>query len=268
MGPFVRFERLLERIVEGLFRQARVAGTHPVEIARHIIRKMEDERRVSVSRVYVPNEYVVYLNPDDLARIEPLGHTLSSELSDHVRERAIRHGYAFIGPVEVKFVGDDHMGAGDIVVDGRFVEAVTTTTDGDASKIPTAAEAGEDTCRRPGEGATTQVFGRATLGEEAGRVRAGAARLVVERGYRVGEEFELQEGVTAIGRRKTSDIVLEDPSVSRDHAEVRWEGEGFILIDRDSTNGTFVNGKRVDRHVLQDGDLIRVGKTLFRFEAV
>ncbi|NPV52894.1 MAG: DUF3662 and FHA domain-containing protein [Firmicutes bacterium] len=284
MGPFVRFERLVECIVEGLFRRARVAGTHPVEIARHIIRKMEDERRISVSRVYVPNEYIVHLNPGDLARVEPLGYTLSSELSGHVRDRAGRYGYAFIGPVEVRFVGDPDMDVGAIMVDGRFVEGDLEVTDrsslrtviaiagSEVSRLPTGEDISEDTSINPspGEGAQTQVFSgmssRGGSGEE-GR-KPHAARLVVERGDRLGEEFGLTEGVTIIGRRKSSDVVLEDPSTSRDHAEVRYERDGFVLVDCGSTNGTFVNGKRIERHVLQDGDLIRVGKTLFRFRVV
>jgi hypothetical protein len=92
---------------------------------------------------------------------------------------------------------------------------------------------------------------------------AGAGSLVLP----TGDRFTLAEHLITIGRRPESNIVLADPNVSRNHAEIRPQGEGFVLVDLGSTNGSKVNGVRVDQHVLRDGDEIQFGNTRMRFEA-
>jgi hypothetical protein len=92
---------------------------------------------------------------------------------------------------------------------------------------------------------------------------AGAGSLVLP----TGERFTLAEHPISIGRRPESNIVLADPNVSRNHAEIRPQGEGFLLIDLGSTNGTKVNGVRVEQRMLGDGDEISFGNTRLRFEA-
>jgi hypothetical protein len=92
---------------------------------------------------------------------------------------------------------------------------------------------------------------------------AGAGSLVLP----TGERFTLAEHVITIGRRPESNIVLADPNVSRNHAEIRPQGDGFVLIDLGSTNGSKVNGVRVDQRMLTDGDDLTFGSTRMRFEA-
>ncbi|MBW2706776.1 MAG: FHA domain-containing protein, partial [Deltaproteobacteria bacterium] len=62
-------------------------------------------------------------------------------------------------------------------------------------------------------------------------------------------------------------IVLDDQAISGQHCRIRPTGEGFVLHDLGSTNGTFVNGNRVTRHPLRPGDQIRVGASLIRFRS-
>lgn len=92
---------------------------------------------------------------------------------------------------------------------------------------------------------------------------AGAGSLVIP----TGQRFTLSEHPISVGRRPESNIVLADPNVSRAHAEIRPHGDGFLLIDLGSTNGTKVNGVRIDQRVLQDGDELMFGNTRMRFEA-
>jgi hypothetical protein len=91
---------------------------------------------------------------------------------------------------------------------------------------------------------------------------AGAGSLVLP----TGERVPLSEHILTIGRLPECNIVLADPNVSRKHAEIRPRGQGFVLTDFNSTNGTRVNGIRVGEHVLQDGDEIAFGNTRMRFE--
>jgi hypothetical protein len=81
---------------------------------------------------------------------------------------------------------------------------------------------------------------------------------VRKRGKPLGE-LDLSEGVTTIGRRPDNDIVLSDRAVSGRHARIELTGGQVTIQDLDSTNGTFVNGRRVVTHSLQDGDMIAIG---------
>ena len=92
---------------------------------------------------------------------------------------------------------------------------------------------------------------------------AGAGSLVLP----TGDRFTLDEHMIAVGRHPDSNIVLADPNVSRNHAEIRPQGDGFLLVDLDSTNGTRVNGVRIDQQMLRDGDELMFGNTRMRFEA-
>ena len=92
---------------------------------------------------------------------------------------------------------------------------------------------------------------------------AGAGSLVLP----TGDRFTLGEHPISIGRRPECNIVLADPNVSRNHAEIRPHETGFLLIDLGSTNGSKVNGVRVDQHILSDGDKISFGNTHMHFEA-
>jgi len=91
------------------------------------------------------------------------------------------------------------------------------------------------------------------------------ACLFVIQGRDQGKRFELEASLTGVGREATNAIRLHDVEVSRRHAQVAHEEGQFQLIDLGSSNGTFVNEQRVDRHVLQSGDRVQVGRTLLIF---
>lgn len=85
-------------------------------------------------------------------------------------------------------------------------------------------------------------------------------KLIGSAGPVIGREFDLDRPVVTIGRRDENAIVIKDPTVSRNHAEIRQEGEALILADKGSTSGTLVNGAPVEgERVLNDGDIIVIG---------
>ena len=104
-----------------------------------------------------------------------------------------------------------------------------------------------------------QITGR--MREGTGGIGAGSLVLPT------GERISLGESVITFGRRPESTVQLADPNVSRSHAEIRPKGNGWILVDLGSTNGTRVNGVRVNAHELMDGDEIAFGNTIVTFEA-
>ena len=104
-----------------------------------------------------------------------------------------------------------------------------------------------------------QILGRMREGKGG----SGAGSLLLP----TGERLQLSEAVVTVGRKPESTLQLGDPNVSRNHAEIRPHGNGWVLVDLGSTNGSRVNGTRVTSHELHEGDEIAFGGTVLRFEA-
>lgn len=101
-----------------------------------------------------------------------------------------------------------------------------------------------------------------------GRRLNAVAWLVIASGRRAGTDIRLGRNVL-VGRDATqSDIILDDSTVSSQHLKVRYEGGRFVLYDLGSANGTLVNGSRVQKHLLMDGDEIKLGRTRLIFKEV
>jgi hypothetical protein len=117
-------------------------------------------------------------------------------------------------------------------------------------------------------GAPPTLF--APLGLEEGLDRTivleAEPTLTIEGGPREGASFHLKPlGATSLGRAAANDIVLEDLAVSGEHSRIRAEEDGYVLHDLQSTNGCFVNDRRVTRVALREGDVIQLGETRLRF---
>lgn len=236
MTLFDRWERRLEAWVEGVVQRTVRGRVHPVEIARHLTRAMDQYRTVSVSRVYAPNEFEVALHPQDLERIGSLTEALGDEMASFLREYAARKRYTLVGPVRVRFAGEPDVPVGQVRIR-------TQTVPGPIPEEPT-----------PEPEEPTRLY----------RVGGGGVLVVVE-GAQVGMQFPLRAGRTVVGRREDCDVVIADPAVSRRHLQIEWTEGGVELQDLNSTNGTFVNDRRVTAHRLSPGDRIRIGATVLEY---
>lgn len=100
---------------------------------------------------------------------------------------------------------------------------------------------------------------------------AAQPRLIVSAGPQEGQKFPIRAGKMVIGRatsKATWDIALQDRAVSRPHAQIERQDDGFVLTDLDSANGTLVNGEMIaEPTALQDGDVILLGETTLLFRA-
>lgn len=94
---------------------------------------------------------------------------------------------------------------------------------------------------------------------------AVTAKLTVIKGSHVGTSFPIK-GVLSIGRAESSTVVLKDAKVSRQHAQIKQQGREYIIIDLNSSNGSFVNGEKIDEHVLTNGDEIKIGDIVMQFQ--
>ena len=101
-----------------------------------------------------------------------------------------------------------------------------------------------------------------------GQRKLPVAWLVVTKGLRTGTSLLLRTTTDLGGRGVGNDMIVEDPCVSTRHAKIRLEGGRYVLYDLGSLNGTWLNGQRISRIVLMDGDVIGVGTTELRFKEV
>jgi hypothetical protein len=121
-----RFERRLERLVEGGFGKAFRSGLQPVEIGRRLVREMDIGRTLGVRGTVVPNDFTIRIAEADLERFDGFRESLVDELADTAREHARESKYHFVGPVRVAFAVDPHARIGDLVIDAAIVAGAGT----------------------------------------------------------------------------------------------------------------------------------------------
>jgi hypothetical protein len=246
-------EQKLESLFEGVFGRAFRTNVQPVELARKLTTEMDDHRTVSVSRVYVPNEYTVYLSPSDRDQFASYEQSLLDELQQYLAEHARRESYALLSAPRVLMETDDDLGVGEFGIATRMVQPERRAARAD--EPASQAEPGHTMIYRPRSPQTTQAVSAEELG-----VEPSTAALSWD-----GERRAIDRRRLVVGRSRDCDIQLADPNVSRRHAELRQEGTSYWVVDLDSTNGVEVNGRRLKRAKLEDGDRFTLGSTDFTF---
>jgi hypothetical protein len=246
-------EQKIERLFEGLFGRAFKANVQPVELARKLVVEMDDHRTVSVSRIYVPNEYTIYLSPSDREQFADYESSLTVELRDYLSEHARREGYVLLTPPMVLIETDDDLSIGEFGIATRIAQRDPSRGE---PEPPPQLESGATMVYRP----------RTPLPAEGGPPSDVAIAQEIVTLTMDGIRHEVDKRRFVLGRSKDCDVQLTDPNVSRRHAELRQEGMAFWLIDLDSTNGSQVNGRRTTRAKLESGDVITVGSTDLVFE--
>ena len=260
MGLIGRFEKGLDRAVNGVFAKAFRSEVQPVEIASALRRECDDKAAiVSRDRTIAPNTFVVELGNADYERLGEWEAALGQELGAAVVDHARQQRYSFVGPVHVTFEQAQDLDTGVF-----RIRSGAGPADG-APAAPAAYPAQAPGVvpgyppPPPGQSAApgpTQVD-RRPGGPWLSPQAPSAASLDVD-----GRIHRLAGPVTIIGRSTDADIVLDDAGVSRKHAEVRLMDDGRArVIDLGSTNGTYVDGERVHAGNLTEGSTITVGRT-------
>ncbi len=252
MGVLQRFERRLGGIVEGAFAKVFKGEVQPVEIASALQRETDDKKAVvGQGRVLVPNDFVVELGSRDFERLSPWAEPLGRELATMVEEHAEEQAYNFVGPVRVQF---EHSGGLDTGV-FRVRSGVASGPVPSGGEEKRGAEAASDVAAAGPPPAGPDGHPRLVIASGGHAMRGSAAAR--------GEEtaFFINNDVTVIGRAADVDLRLPDSGVSRRHAEIRREDNGYLLVDLGSTNGTQVNEARVAMRRLANGDRIELGST-------
>lgn len=266
MSVFRRIEHSIETVVERGFRRAFRSQLQPVELARKLAREMEDHKAVSVAKVYVPNEYTVYLAPPDREAFADYEGTLTAELAAYLEAHARGSGFSLVAPPKVLLQTDTDLRPGEFGIACRVVDAAPVTVSAEP-RPPLEPPPGPVAAPPP-----TPVANQALAGVSGTQVisaaDARAAGLGAETMTLVmnGVRHQLSKRITTLGRSRDRDIVIPDPNVSRNHCEIRHVGYDYFLIDLESTNGIEVNGQLVKRHALAGGDRVVLGTTELRVE--
>ena len=115
-------EQKIEALFEGVFGRAFRTNVQPVELARKLAKEMDDHKTVSVSRIYVPNEYTIYLSTADREQFESYETSLLSELEEYLVEHAKRESYALLTAPLVKLETDDDLAVGEFGIATRVMQ--------------------------------------------------------------------------------------------------------------------------------------------------
>ena len=246
-------EAKLGGLVEGAFGRAFKTSVQPVELAHKLAKEMEDHQMVSVSRVYVPNHYRVFLSPKDREQFASYEPALRKELSDYLLEHARQESFALSTRPQVEFDTDERLDLGEFGIQAQLL-------------APPDDEQGPDSPPMPDPSAGD--FGHTMVYSADREVRRLDPALDRRQALLVGADRRnvLSGSRVVLGRSRDADIVLADPNVSRRHAELRRDESGWHVVDLGSTNGIKVNGRRVDQVGLSPGDRITIGVTDLTFE--
>jgi hypothetical protein len=270
MSVLRTIENKIEGLFEGVFGRAFRTHVQPVELARKLAKEMDGQRSVSVSRVYVPNEYTVYLSTADRQQFASYEGSLVGELQEYLTEHARREAYALLTPPRVRFAIDDDLAVGEFGIATRVAQpedgvpslpAPATPTPPrsvsieatpapvpPASPVPDAMPSGTMVYRPQAADLPESIPDPEPEQELVTLTLGGRAHPITSRGL-------------VIGRSRECDLRVSDGNASRRHAEVVQEGSSYVVVDLGSTNGTELNGRRITREKLTDGDRITIGAT-------
>jgi hypothetical protein len=232
-GVIQRFEQRLEGVVTGAFARAFRSAVHPVEIAAALQREIDNSAHVlSRDRLLAPNVFEVELSEPDHERLAQFSGTLADELGRLVEEHVAEQRYTLTGPLSISFTRADDLGTGRFRVLSSASAAVT----------PVAGERMTETSIR-------------------------ASDVIIEVN---GMRHPLRPPGIVIGRGSEADLRINDPGISRQHAQIgisigdgTGPDGGTIVAIRDlgSTNGVILNGRRVEQERVLDGAQIQLGNT-------
>ena len=260
MGVLQRFERRLEGMVGLAFARIFKGKVHPAEIAKALTREADEQRSVmGEGRVLAPNVYDVRLGATDYDHLAEWSEQLAAQLADMVTEHIEGEGYQVFDAVQVRLQRDDDLPTGVFEVSSHVADPARPSTPLDG---PAGPRSGAVPPLPPLQNRMATDTGRQSPSTVVGRAgsRPGVTHVLLVDGP--GTRHELTTGRNVIGRGTDADIRLPDTGVSRKHVDVVLDGGTAIAEDLGSTNGTLVNGRRITRQPLADGDVIRIGHSV------
>jgi hypothetical protein len=275
MGPLAAVERFLERLFERQSARLFRTSIRPVQVQRRLERTMEEGRVRDGVRTVVPHQFDIHLNPDDLDALRAAAPELAATIADAALAFARSHGYTLLDRPVVAIRADRTVATGDVVVDS--IERHPGSVDGPA--VDAHGSMAGDGERQPDRihGATRSSAASGDLDRPPSNETAvfvvpgidGPRATIREiRPDHSSRTISFDGRPLTIGRANDNAVVLRDGRASRHHARIDARRGSLVLSDLGSTNGSFVNDRRVESIALGEGDRIRVGTTTLLVEAI
>jgi hypothetical protein len=274
MSVLRNLESRIAGLVEGTFGRVFKTEVRPVELARKLAKEMDEHRTVSVSRTYVPNEYVVWLSPKDRERYDGVEQEVAAELSAYLLEHARREKVSLVSTPVIEFRTDAELQLGEFGIQARLVRTAEAPDVAGARAPRAAAVRAPAPPVEQGDHGHTMVYSTAArVQEPLAQDRAGIAAVPARprRAFVVaeGKRMPVPASGAVVGRSRDCEIVLADANVSRRHAEIRWNaGAGqWTIADLGSTNGVRVAGALISGPTtVANGARIELGTVPIGFE--
>jgi hypothetical protein len=247
-------EGLAEVLFTGAFKKSQ-AKMQPVVIARELVKIMHKHKRISVSQVYVPNVYRVFLHPDDWGPLASFGASFLLELSKYVYHEGRRFGYTFLTKPAIELHADAQTETYQMAIEVDFDDTIDLEWQDDEDDAPEAEDRREQTN-------ILREEARSGANESADSSRNQQYYLEVIEGGDLGQRYLIPVGESFLGRHSQCAMSVADPEVSRRHLKLTVDAQGWMLDDLGSTNGTWVNGQRITRQAIAPGDRIQIGQTV------
>jgi hypothetical protein len=228
-SPLSRVESLLRKVVEEPFTWLAGDPLDPFRLATHLVRQYDEP----TADGQLPNQFTIYVSPGDYAEMDGDGLAeLEAQVAEYVGLLAERRGLHPGEPARVTFAADP--------AEPRRVARI----------VPAYV------AEQPDSHTAVYAVGAGDAIRDA--IRDADAFLIVQG----RQHIPLDRPVTRIGRRMDNDIVLDAPSISRQHAQIRWRQPYFVLYDVSRHGQTIVNGAPVREHVLRPGDVIALSDVM------
>jgi hypothetical protein len=284
VGVLQRFEKRLENLVEGAFAKVFKGVVHPVEIASAMQREADAHKSIlGGGRTLVPNRYIIDLSPSDHDRLAQYAAPLAQELAQAQAEYIGEQGWTVYGDVIVEIERGDGLDTGmfriaaEVYTGGvepahapnpyqnpppqgyNMPPGMPPGGPGPAGPVSGPPGYGNPVSGPPMDHSSGAPYG--SPGPQGGGYGARQARLITSD----GRQFTIVIGSTVIGRGEGAQVRLADVGISRQHARVDFDGSRVVLTDLSSTNGTTVNGNRINAAALQHGDVVQLGTTSLTF---
>ncbi len=220
------FEERLERLIEGGFARLFRGPLHPREVALQLARAIEDNTIAGASgREAAPTHYEIRFSTDDhvvlLAQTPDLDSQLAGEVVNYCQET----GLLLLAPPEIVLIADPEVPTRSVRIEAKHIIHKHQTTQ--------LMEPVDRPLTSPAPDAQLIIDGQRTV--------------------------PINREIFNIGRHPENDLVISDLRISRHHLQVRLRHGRFVLYDTQSRGGTYVNGQRVNEHILSPGDVIRIG---------
>lgn len=264
MARFAKLDSALQRGLDNGFAFVFGGRVVPAEIEELLKQEAEDNLAVTEFGTEAPNVYVVGVSSKDLESLSQANDHLPTGFADQMSRFCRNHGWQLAGPVVVRIAEESGLRTGQLRVssyaDGNPADSsgFDAISAGDPATDPQAAAVNKDGAVSRASVSQEEIMNDHDVPTELTEVpKDPVVSLLLQDGS--SRTYLVQEGSNIIGRSNDAHFRLPDTGVSRQHAEVTWDGQDAVLVDLESTNGTTVNDTPVDNWLLADGDVITMG---------